>query len=407
MKTRICVVVLAGLLFSWPPAAVRAGSPEPPDAVTRAIDEVVLKVKPALVQIRVVAVKYNEGQEKKFVTYGSGTIIDRRGYILTNHHVAGHSARLFCILANKEELEAELVGTDPLTDVAVIRIKGDGKREFPAAIFGDSAALKVGDTVLAMGSPQSISQSVTWGIVSNTEMTTPRLLEDYGFQFLMDGEEVGSLALWIAHDAAIYGGNSGGPLMNLKAEIVGVNEISLGLGGAIPGNLARSVAEQLMAKGHATRAWLGLEAQKLLKNDAPRTGALVSGTIAGSPAEKAGFRSGDVLIRLNGKKVDAGFREQLPLPHQTVADLPIGQAIEAVVLRKGVETALKVTATEREPMELKTVELKPWGITAGNISLLAAKELKRETRDGVLVTSCRPGGPCDAVRPSRRSTRRM
>jgi len=373
---------------------------EPSDPVRKAVEKAVARVKPALVQIHVVMVAYYEGQEKKFDGYGSGAIIDKKGFVLTNHHVAGHAARLFCILSNKEELEAELVGTDALSDIAVIRIKSDGKREFPCAVFGDSSALKVGDRVMAMGSPVSISQSVTLGIVSNTEMVMPRLFEDYGIRFLMDGEDVGSLVRWIAHDAQIFGGNSGGPLVNLNGEIVGINEISIGLGGAIPSNLARGVAAQIMATGSVTRAWLGFDLQTQLKWAANKKGALIGGVIGGAPAEKAGMQPGDVLLRLAGKDVDARFREQVPLLQQMIADLPIGKAVEAVVSRAGGEKVLTIIPVVREPMEMKTSELKQWGMTARNISFPAAKEMKRDNRDGVLITSIRSGGPCGEAKPS-------
>ena len=370
------------------------------DGLRKSMDLAVDKVKPALVLIHVVSVRYDEGRAKKFDGYGSGTIIDKRGFILTNHHVAGHPARLFCVMSDKEELEAELVGTDPATDLTVIRLKTDGSREFPVAAFGDSSALRVGDRVLAMGCPISISQSVTLGIVCNTEMVMPRLYAKYRMVFEMDGEDVGSLVRWIAHDASIYPGNSGGPLVNLNGEIVGVNEISMGLAGAIPANLARGVAGQLMAGGSVTRAWLGVELQPQLKHAGTKRGVLVGGVISGSPAEKAGLQSGDLLVRLNGQDTEARFREQIPLLQQVLADLPIGRELEAVVVRNGVEKTLKITAMQREPMELRTSELKPWGITVRNLSLLAAKELKRESRDGVLVTSLRPGGPCGESKPS-------
>ena len=369
------------------------------DQLRKAIDDAVSKVKPALVQIRVVTVDYNEGRETKKDAFGSGVIINKKGFILTNHHVAGHSARLFCILSNKEEFEAELVGTDALSDIAVIRIKTGDNREFPYALFGDSSKVRVGDRVLAMGSPLSISQSVTLGIVSNIEMILPQILEIYGFQLIMDGEDVGSLVRWIAHDAAIYGGNSGGPLVNMHGEVIGVNEISLGLGGAIPSGIARVVAEQLIKKGIVTRAWLGLEVQTQLKHSERGKGALVSGVISGSPADKAGFQPGDMLLRLDGKDVEVRFREQLPLFQQMMADLPIGRETEAVVLRNNVEKVLKVMAVERQPVELKTAELKQWGITVRNISFMAAKEMKRDNRDGVLATSIRPGGPCGEAKP--------
>src|ERR1022692_3962336 len=155
---------------------------------------------------------------------GSGAIISQDGYLITNHHVAGHAARIVCTLWNREEVEAELIGTDPLTDIAVLKLKPESPRQFVPARFGDSARLRVGDAVLAMGSPMALSQSVTLGIISNVEMIMPRMFGNQG-RFQLDGEDVGSLIRWIAHDAAIYPGNSSGPLVNLRGEIVGINEI--------------------------------------------------------------------------------------------------------------------------------------------------------------------------------------
>src|SRR5262249_54109746 len=179
---------------------------------------------------------------------GSGAIITKEGHLITNHHVAGHGARMFCTLWNREEIEAELVGTDPLSDISVLKLRPSKPRKFAFASFGDSSKMRVGDPVMAMGSPMAISQSVTLGILSNTEMVMPRLFGTMG-RFKLDGEDVGTLVRWLAHDAAIYGGNSGGPLVNLQGEIIGINEIRMGLSGAIPGNLARNVAQQIIARG--------------------------------------------------------------------------------------------------------------------------------------------------------------
>jgi len=380
-------------------AVVTAFGEEAHDPLRKAIDEAVSKVKPALVQIRVITVDYDDGREKKSEAYGSGVIINKEGYVVTNHHVAGHPARLFCILSSKEELEAELVGTDALSDIAVIRIKLENKREFPYATFGDSSKVKVGDRVLAMGSPVSISQSVTIGIVSNIEMILPRMFEKYDIRFLLDGEDIGSMVRWIAHDAAIYGGNSGGPLVNLQGEIIGINEISIGLSGAIPSNIAKGVAQQIIEKGDVTRSWLGLEIQAQLKHFQPGKGVLVSGVIKGSPAQKAGFQSGDTLLSLDGRDVEVRFREQVPLFHQMMAELPIGRETEAVVMRNGVRTTLKVTPVLRQPVKLKISELKPWGVAVRNISFLAAKEMKRDSLEGVQIKSVRPGGPCGEAKP--------
>ncbi len=368
------------------------------ESLHKEIDAAIAKVKPALVRIFVVSTDYSEGREIKFEESGSGVIISKDGYIITNHHVAGHATRLVCTLANKEEVDAELIGTDPLADISIIKIKSNGKKEYPYAVFGDSSKAKVGDDVLAMGSPLALSQSVTLGIISNTEMVMPKFLWPFE-RFKLDGEDVGSIVRWIGHDAAIYPGNSGGPLVNLKGEIIGINEIDLGLSGAIPGNLAKEVADELIKNKKVSRSWIGIEIQPQFKYANPKNGILISGTISNSPGAKAGFQSGDVLIKLDGKEVNARFDEEIPLFNRMVADIPIGKTIDAVVLRDGKEVNLKVTTMERAAIRPKEVELNQWGITVRNISLLAAKEMKRKDQNGVLVTSIRPGGPAGESKP--------
>ena len=165
------------------------------------------------------------------------------------------------------------------------------------AHFGDVSKLKVGERVLALGSPLALSQSVTMGIVSNTEMILPGMFWPFN-RMTLDGEDVGSIVRWIGHDAPIFGGNSGGPLVNMNGEIVGVNEISLGLAGAIPADLAKEVADAIIRDGRVKRSWIGLEVQPLLQSSKDERGALVGGTIEGSPAEKGGLQSGDILLKL-------------------------------------------------------------------------------------------------------------
>lgn len=365
------------------------------------VDVAIAKVKPALVRIQVVSTSYRDGREIKYESSGSGVIITKEGHVITNHHVVGKATQILCILSSKEELEAELVGKDPLTDIAVIQLKRDTPREYPFAVFGDSSALHVGDQVLAMGSPLALSQSVTLGIVSNTEVVLPKWFDSWG-GIEEEGENVGALVKWVAHDAEIYGGNSGGPLVNLAGEIIGINEIRIGLGGAIPGNLAKEVAEKLIADGCVRRAWIGLEVQTRLKHSQVDRGILVSGTIKDSPAAQAGFEAGDILIRLAGQDVNAKFREEIPTLNRLVAGLKIGEPVEAVVLRDGKEYTLSLTPIEREIKKPKEHELKEWGITVSNISLMKAKELKRERQEGVLVTSFRPGGPTEEAKPGLR-----
>jgi serine protease Do len=306
-----------------------------------------------------------------------------------------------CTLANREEIPADLVGTDPLSDIAVLRLRPSTPRTFPVASFGDVSTLKVGDRVLALGSPLALSQSVTMGIVSNTEMIMPGMFWPFN-RMTLDGEDVGSIVRWIGHDAAIFGGNSGGPLVNLKGEIVGINEISLGLAGAIPADLAREVAESIIRDGRVKRGWIGLEVQPLLSSSKATRGALVGGTIDGSPSAEAGFASGDILVKLAGHDVLVRFAEEVPMFNQMVMRLAIGKPVDAVVMRNGAEKNLRVTPVERESVDARIRELPLVGITASNLTGWAAKELKRASRDGVRVRGVRPGGPADEAKPALR-----
>ena len=370
-----------------------------PAPAESAIEAALAQISPSLVRIHVVTYSYEEGREVKREASGSGTIISREGHVLTNHHVAGRTRTLTCTLADREEIPADLVGTDPLSDIAIIKLRPDTPRTFPAAHFGDPSKLKVGDPVMALGSPLALSQSVTMGIVSNTEMIMPGLFWPFN-RMTLEGEDVGSIVRWIGHDAAIYGGNSGGPLVNLSGEIVGVNEISLGLAGAIPSDLAQEVANALMRDGRVHRSWIGLDVQPLLKSSVVQHGALVGGTVEGSPAAAAGFKAGDVLLSLDSREVNVRFAEELPPFNQMVMRLPLGKPVKATVLRAGVERTVSVVPAERENVEADVQELVGLGITASNLTTLSAKELRRADRNGVRVNGVRPGGPADDAKPS-------
>lgn len=359
-----------------------------------AIDRAIAAVYPSLVRISVVVVESRDGREVNLEGSGSGTIISADGYVVTNHHVAGRARRIICTLEDRTEVPADLVGTDPLSDITVLKLRPGTPRTFGAAKFGDSSTVRRGDYVLAMGSPRALSQSVTLGVASNTEMTMPgRTSLD------LDGEDVGSLVRWIGHDAAIYPGNSGGPLVNMAGEIIGVNEISLGLSGAIPGNLARQVAETIIREGRVRRSWAGIEVQPTIGAHA-RTGALVSWVANGSPAAAAGLRPGDVLLKINGVATDAHFAEQVPLINQILFGLQIGAPAVFTVIRASREMTVRVTPIER-PAALSTPrELRAWGIVAANLTAFEVRGLGRTGTAGARVVSLRNGGPMEQARPA-------
>jgi serine protease Do len=365
------------------------------------LERAIARVYPSLVQIHVLSAYSEGGRERKFQASGSGAIISADGHVITNHHVVGKATSIRVILPTFEELEAKLVGTDPLADIAVIQLdlskRPAGAPPLPVAHFGDSGALKVGDTVLAMGCPLALSQSVTRGIVANTNLRIPRALE-------LDGENVGSVVKWIGHDAQIFPGNSGGPLVNLDGEIVGINELGIGLAGAIPADLARSVAEQLIAKGRVDRAWTGMAFQPLLKDSPPSmTGVLVSAVLPGTPAAAAGVKPGDRVLAVEGRPVDVRFDTQLPAFTNELLQRTPGAPLVLTLDRGPQEMKVTLTPLLRDEARAKEVELKEWGLTVRRLTRVEAIDLQRPDTKGVLVSTLLPGGPSDkAVPPLRR-----
>lgn len=358
------------------------------------------RVFPALVRIVALSDEPGAGRLEKQLSAGSGVVISADGYVITNHHVAGRARHLVCRMPDGEEIEGKLVGSDALADIAVIQLdlsRRKGTGPLAVAKFGNSDQVRVGDPVLAMGSPMAMSQSVTQGIVANTSLMMPRL---FGGSLRLDGESVGSLVRWIGHDAVIYGGNSGGPLVNLQGEIIGINEVGLGsLGGAIPSNLAASVAQQLIRKGAVERSWVGILAQERPKSLFADRGVLVGGVLEGSPAALAGLQAGDVLIEFDGVPVNAEIQEDLPPFNALVMATPIGKTLKVRAVRGGEEREFQITTAARGKAINRDVELKDWGLTARDFTMLSAIEKKRATTDGVEVTSLDRAGPAAAAVP--------
>jgi len=279
---------------------------------------------------------------------GSGVIVSRDGHILTNCHVVAGADEIEVKMSDGRSFEAYVVGSDSLSDVAVIKIK-DNVKNLPVIHLGDSDALRPGDWAVAIGNPFSLTSSVTMGIVSATGRTTPG--------------NSSSFQNFIQTDAAINPGNSGGALVNIKGELVGINTMiytqsggNMGIGFAIPVNMARRIMEDLIYDGKVSRGWLGVSIQELDQStrDAfglkPETkGVLIGDVFKGQPADKAGIKRGDVVTKIDGKTI-----ETLNQLRNQVAALRPGQTVPVEILRNNKKMTVQVKVTSRdEPQTAK------------------------------------------------------
>ncbi len=344
------------------------------------------KVAPALVHIRPVKEVFTSGKREEIQVVGSGFIISPDGYIVTNEHVAGETKLVRCVLYTKEEVEAKVIGVDPYTDIAVIKIDSAGK--LPAVKLGDSSKLKAGQTVLALGSPHGLARSVSMGIVSITD----RYLEDRG------DEMVSPFNTWIQTDAAINPGNSGGPLVNLKGEVIGMNARVLSgaenVGFAIPINVVKEVVDRIIKDGRVIRSWIGesLQPMRVKTNDTAQKGVVVGDVDPLSPGYEAGLRPGDVLLSVDGKPTNARFEEDLPAVRKLIADLPVGKQVALRVLRDNEEKDLMATTVERSSLKGDQVEFPEWGFTAVELSEPMVRRAQLPSKQGIYVTGSQVGG---------------
>src|SRR5512134_3828475 len=278
----------------------------------------------------------NIPKEHKEQSLGSGVIVSDDGYIVTNNHVIEKAQEIKVLLLNKKDYKAKLIGADPKTDIAVIKIEA---KDLPALPWGDSNKLKVGEIVFAIGNPFGLNQTVTMGIISAVGRANVGIADYEDF---------------IQTDAAINPGNSGGAMINARGELIGINTAILsrtggyqGIGFAVPSSMARTVMENLIKFKKVVRGWLGVSIQDVTSDLAEEfsvrdlKGALVSGVMKASPADKAGIKQGDVILRFNGKDVeDTGHLRNM------VSQSAIGTKVKVKLLRQKKEIEVEVSIAE-------------------------------------------------------------
>ena len=318
---------------------------------------------------------------------GSGFIIDGDGSILTNNHVVENAQKIVVKLADEQEYEAKVIGRDPKTDIAVIKI--EAKTKLTPANFGDSDGLEVGEWVMAIGNPFGLDSTVTSGIVS------------------AKGRHIGQGPYdnFIQTDASINPGNSGGPLINLRGEVIGINTAifsrtggNIGIGFAIPVNLVKELLPQLRGKGKVTRGYLGVLIQKVTPEIAESLGmeksqgALVANVSKDGPADKSGVKVGDVIVEFDGKEI----RDSAELPI-IVARTSVDKKVRMKVLRDKKELTLNVAVGELKDEEVvaSAPEKGEMGLTVQRLTPQIAESLGLEKTDGIVVSAVEPGSAAD------------
>jgi serine protease Do len=332
---------------------------------------------------------FGEDMQREFKqpSLGSGFIIDKNGFVVTNNHVIEDADQIKVKLNNQREFDAKIVGRDPNTDIALLKIESG--ESLPVVKLGDSDALEVGQWVLAIGSPFGLEQTVTAGIVS------------------AKGRVIGSGPYddFIQTDASINPGNSGGPLLNLKGEVIGINTAIIasgnGIGFAIPINLAKDIIVALKNEGEVTRGWLGVAIQDLSSDMAEyyemedKKGVFVADVFEGDPADQAGIQRKDIILELNGEKIKTS--RQLTA---MIAKIPVGESAKVKILRDGKEKTVQVKVGKRPEEKLAArgsyrEQEEEFGISVSNLTPEIAQQFNTDETAGVIVTQVESGGKGD------------
>jgi serine protease Do len=402
---RLWLISLPLLLAAAP--AAPDNSPDPyPAATPKHVVSVTNAISPAVVRIDVAQATYRDGKQNLIRGIGSGVIIDQEGRILTNYHVAGRSVEIYVTLASEERVPARLIGDDHWTDLAIIQLNMDEVKKkkitFTSAELGNSAALVVGQDVMAFGTPYGYARTVTGGHVSATDRTL------YPSRLDIDGYETGDFSNWIQMDAPINPGNSGGPLVDLDGKIVGINTRggAQNLNFAIPIDTAKQVIASIektgtpTVLGHVPRSDLGLELKPLQDLEAfyhldINQGVLIDSVERGGPADVAGVHPQDILLGLNSEATNVRFPEELAPVRKRIADLPIGSKAD-LTIKRGPKTLHLIATTELLQGMFGDEKAYPaWGLSVRGVTRPYANRNQLDDAKGVWVTSITPELPAN------------